>query len=70
MPILTRAGLDPTLRRLHDKKYKAQLREALGNLGLSPEQRGRIKAELDQVGKPRVYDASSPSMPGAIKLPD
>jgi len=68
MPILSRHGIDPDIRGPYERQYKAQLRQALSNPGLTAEQRGRIKAELDQVGKPRVYDADSPPVPGAIDV--
>ena len=69
MPFMSRSGIDPKMTKPYDKKYKAQLREALGNPGLSAEQRARIKAELAQIGKPRVYDGDRPALPGAIELP-
>jgi hypothetical protein len=69
MPILTRQGISPELRRPHEKKYRARLRQALGHPLLTAEQQVRIKAELDQLGGPRVYDADSPAPPGAIELP-
>jgi hypothetical protein len=52
-----------------EKDYKTQLRAALSQPGLSAEQRREIQLRLGQIGQPKVYDAKSPPLPGAIPLP-
>jgi len=69
MPFLNRRHIASSARREADKAYKAQLRRALGNPGLTTAERENLKARLAQVGGPRVYDAASPPPPGAIALP-
>lgn len=69
MPFLTQRDLNPEVLAQSAKNYRSQLRAALLNPGLSAEQRRDIKVRLGQVGQPRVYDAASPPLPGAIALP-
>lgn len=69
MPFLTQRDLALSLRTKAEKDYKAQLRAALLNPTLTREQRSEIQAKLSLVGQPRVYDAKSLPVPGAIELP-
>ena len=69
MPFISQRQIGLNLRSKAEKDYKAQLRSALLNPTLSAEQRLDIRARLARVGQPRVYDASSPPLPGAIQLP-
>lgn len=69
MPFLTQRDLATNLRSKAEKDYKAQLRAALSAPGLSAEQRRDIQFRLSQVGQPKVYDANSTPLPGAIQLP-
>ncbi len=68
MPFITQQELGPSLRSKSEKNYRSQLRAALLNPGLSAEQRRSIQGRLGQVGQPRMYDAASPPLPGAIEL--
>jgi len=68
MPFISQRELGLNLRSKSEKDYRAQLRAALLNPGLSAEQRRDIQVRLAQVGQPRMYDASSPPLPGAIEL--
>lgn len=69
MPFLSQRDIASSLRSKAEKDYKAQLRVALQNPGLTAEQRRDIQAKLARVGQPRVYDGHSPPSPGAIELP-
>lgn len=69
MPFLSQRQIAESLRTKAEKDYKAQLRSALLNPALSAEQRRDLQARLSRVGQPRVYDADSPPVPGAIQLP-
>lgn len=60
MPFIRREDVDPQVRAPFDKKMKADLRAALLNPGLSPEQRRLIKEELALLGPNRLYDAERP----------
>ena len=68
MPFLLREQVSPEIRKPYEGAYKGQLRQALTNPGLSVEQRERIKTQLAEVGKPKVYRADSPPKPGAISF--
>jgi len=65
MPFVSRRHIDPETRKANDAAYKARLREALLNPGLSAAERSRIKAQL-AAGPGKVYRASTPPKPGAI----
>lgn len=69
MPFLSQRQIAENLRSKAEKDYKAQLRSALLNPTLSAEQRRDLQARLARVGQPRIYDADSPPVPGAIQLP-
>jgi len=69
MPFLSRREVALDARRSSEKEYKQQLRRALSDPSLTTQQRADIKSRLGQVGKPRIYSASSPPPPGAITLP-
>ena len=68
MPFLSRSHIEKELRKPHEVAYKSQLRQSLGNPGLSADQRQQIKDQLSRVGKPKVYRADSPPRPGAISF--
>jgi len=68
MPFVTRRQVALASRIEAEKKYRAQLRRALSTPGLSAEQQEDLRRRINQVGKPRVYDANSPPPPGAIAL--
>jgi len=68
MPFVSSRDIALNVRRQAEKDYKAQLRQALTNPALTPEQRADIKRRLAQVGGERVYDANSPTPPGAIEF--
>lgn len=55
-----------SLRTKNLARYRNQLRAALANPGLVPEQRQHIKSRLATLGGPKVYRADSPPPPGAI----
>jgi len=67
MPFVSREDIDLDVRAKYDKRYKAQLREALHNPGLTAEQRKHLQAQIRQVGQPKVYSADSAPKPGAFK---
>jgi len=69
MPFVSRRSIASNVRRQADKAYQAQLRQALGNPALTPEQRANIKMRLSQIGGQRIYDAQSPPPPGAMSFP-
>jgi len=68
MPFVKRRDIALAAKSEADKQYKKQLHAALRTYGLSDEARRDIQFRLDQVGKPRVYNADSPPPPGAITL--
>ena len=67
MPVISRQNLEPSIKAEYDQKYKAQLRKALLNPGLTADQRTQIRLELALVGLPRVYSVDRPPRPGAIE---
>jgi len=67
MPFLNKRSIALKVRAQAEKDYKDQLRSALQNPTLTPEQRHLLRTRLKQVGQPRVYDANSPPQPGAIQ---
>lgn len=68
MPFIRREDIDPKLLSSADQAYREQLRVALSSPGLPGDQREALRRQLQQVGKPRVYDANSPPLPGAIQF--
>ncbi len=66
MPFVNRREIAIATRKEAEKSYRSQLRKALSNPILSDAQRVVLRSKLDQIGKPRVYDAESPAPPGAI----
>lgn len=66
MPFVHRQSIDSEICKPHNAAYKAQLREALLNPGLSANDRKRIKDQLAGVGQGKVYRAATPPKPGAI----
>jgi len=68
MPFLSRRDVAVSVRAAAEKEYRTQLRRALSNPGLSAAQKNELRRRLEQIGKPRVYDAASPPPPGAIQL--
>ena len=69
MPFLSQRDLSLAVRARSEKDHRNQLRAALLNPGLTADQRREIQLRLSQVGQPRVYDAATPPVPGAIQLP-
>lgn len=69
MPFIAREEIDPDLRAKHDSRYKAQLRKALHNAGLSAEARAHLHKQVQAVGKPKVYKADTPPKLGALSFP-
>ena len=59
MPFISRDQIDPKIRAKFDEKYKAQLKEALHNPNLTTVERESLRAQIRQVGKPKVYNAKS-----------
>lgn len=70
MPFISRSQIEKEIRKPHDVAYRSQLRQSLGNPGLSAEQRQRIKDQLNGVGKPKDYQANTSPRPGAISFDD
>lgn len=63
---LSQQMLTEEIRRPHLKRHRRRLQRALQDLTLGPETRKRFMAELAGLGKPKVYDASEPPLPGAL----
>ena len=68
MPFLNRRQIALQIRTKAEREYREQLRAALSTPGMPAAQRHEIQRRLEQVGKPRVYSADSPPLPGAIVL--
>ena len=69
MPFITRQQIPEALRAKAEKEHKTRLRAALMNPALTAEQKDALRVQLSNVGKPRVYSASSPANgQGAIRL--
>jgi len=69
MPFVRTEDIDPKVRQRHITRRKQQLRESLGNPGLTAEQRERIQEEIRGLGGRKVYSADSPPRPGAMSFP-
>ena len=69
MPFIAQRQLAEALRSKAEADYRKQLRASLSTPGLPAEQRREIQRLLGMVGQPKVYDAGSPPLPGAIVLP-
>lgn len=54
------------LRRSSLERYRQQLRDQLRSPGLSIEERSRLQRALATAGRPKIYDASEPPVPGSI----
>jgi len=59
-------GIDPKLRRPCLQRWRQELRIALQNPALPPEQRKLLEERLARAGQPKIYRASDPAPPGAI----
>lgn len=70
MPFLSKDQIDPHLRKKHEDALRERLRQSLLNPGLTAEQRLAIRQQLESIGQPKVYDANSPALPGAISFGD
>lgn len=70
MPFISQRDIALSIRQKAEKEYRDKLRAALQNPALTREQRQDLRARLERVGEPRIYDADSPPPPGAIQLPD
>lgn len=68
MPFITRQQIPEALRVKAEREHKTRLRSALMNPALTAEQKEAIRNQLSNVGKPRIYSASSPAKQGAIRL--
>lgn len=68
MPFISKEEISPEIRGRYEKRYKAQLKEALLNPGLSAEQREHLREQIRSAGKPKVYKAESLPKPGAISF--
>lgn len=64
--IIRRQDLPEHLQAKNVARYRAQLRAALANQALTPEQRQYIKRQLAALGKPKVYSPDAPPPPGAV----
>jgi hypothetical protein len=69
MPFVRTEDIDPKVRQRHISRRKQQLRESLGNPGITAEQRQRVQDEIKGLGGRKVYHASSPPRPGALSFP-
>jgi hypothetical protein len=68
MPFIRREDVDLSLRQRFEGVHKAKLRQSLLDPGLTAEQQKNIRAQLEQIGKLKVYRADSPHRPGAISF--
>lgn len=68
MPFISRDQIAPSIRKPHEAEYRQKLREALLDPTLTDEQANRLRSELENIGKPKVYRADSPPPPGAIDI--
>ena len=68
MPFICREDVDLDLRQRFNGAHKAKLRQSLLDPGLTAEQQKNIRAQLDQIGKPKTYRADSLPRPGAISF--
>ena len=67
MPFVSSRDIALNVRKQAEKGYRSQLRQALTNPALTPNQRADLQRRLAQVGSDeRFYDAKSPPPPGAI----
>ena len=66
---LARNDIPAKIRQEGDKRYKAEIRQALRSPALTANHRTELRSRLQQVGQPRIYDADSPPRPGAIEFP-
>jgi len=62
MPFISREQIDPKIRAKYERKYKAQLKEALLNPGLTDEQKAYLRDQIRSIGQPKVYQAGSSSV--------
>ena len=68
MPVIKREDIDRSIRAPHEKTYKAQLKKALHDPMLTPEDKDHIKEQLATIGQAKVYRKDSPVKPGALDL--
>lgn len=66
MPFIQRSQIDPAVRERFEAARKAQLRQTLLDPSLTLAQVKKIRAEIQMLGKNRVYDGQSSPRPGAI----
>ena len=66
MAFIERHKIDPEIRKPYEDAYRAKLRAALLEPGITEEKQAMIRAQLVQLGKPKQYRADSPPKPGAV----
>lgn len=68
MPFIQRESISPNIKRPYEVAYKASLRKALTNPGLTVDQRQQIKDQMQELGKSKIYTKNSIPKPGAISF--
>lgn len=66
MKHLSQQMLAVEVRRPHLRSHRRRLQRALATPGISPERRRAIERDLNNLGKPKVYDPDDPPEPGAL----
>jgi hypothetical protein len=68
MPFIKKDQMTEDFKRAMNKDLRDNLRKSLSDPTLSDYQKGMIRALLEAVGKPKVYDPNTPPKQGAIKF--
>lgn|GEM_PF-1629494 len=66
MKHIAQQSIDSKIRRPCLQRWRQELRTALQNPALPPEQRKLLEERLARAGQPRIYRADDPAPPGAI----
>lgn len=66
MKHLSQQMLAVEMRRPYLRSHRKRLHRALATPGISPERRRVLERELNNLGKPKVYDPDDPPLPGAL----
>jgi hypothetical protein len=66
VPFIRRSQIDPSVRQQFEVARKAHLRQSLLDPSLTSTQVKKIRAEIQMLGRDRVYDGQSSPKAGAI----
>lgn len=70
MKHLSQQMLSTELRQPHLRKRRRELRQSLSSPSLTEERRRVVRRDLENIGKPKIYDDTDPAPVGALPNPD